>query len=442
VITHLKIKQYFSQKRNLVFDLIVAIFIIVVSILYFRGIKSVPFHPDEATQIYASSDFETFFKNPQSLFWSITKTSDLRQHYRELDAPITRYLIGFGRWLSHTDGLESDWDWSKSWDLNASSGALPSEKLLTISRFSVAALFPFSILILYLCGIRLQGRITGTVAILLFASNSLILIHTRRAMAESALIFFLLLSIFFIFAFKKRTWLCAIPIALAFNSKQSATFIILGGLITVIWQSIKVKQKLLKLFMNVLLFFALFCGITFLLNPFLWSSPIQGITNAIQSRIALTKAQVSDILKVAPNVIMDTPRKRIAGLIGNLFILKPALQDIGNYSENIKSASLSYLQNPINSLFRTPVGGGAFFLLSVLGFVLGLIFILKKKDQNINLILFLVLTILAVIQFFMTMQIPFQRYTIIFVPIQVLWIGFFFSSIFEILSTNNKKTSE
>jgi len=76
-----------------------------------------------------SSDLERFIKNPNDIFWSPAKQS-IYQHYREVDAPLTRYLIGIGKWITHSPQLSSDWNWSASWEENITQGSLPSESLI------------------------------------------------------------------------------------------------------------------------------------------------------------------------------------------------------------------------------------------------------------------------------------------------------------------------
>ena len=96
--------------------ILLPVIILALSLAYLGGLASVPFHPDESTQIFMSADIDTLFSNPPDLFWSAAKTQDVRQTYHELDAPLARYLIGFGRKIAGLPALPVDWDWSKSWD--------------------------------------------------------------------------------------------------------------------------------------------------------------------------------------------------------------------------------------------------------------------------------------------------------------------------------------
>ena len=139
----MKIKQFLSQKYLNIWSVLLAI--TLLSILYWSGLQAVPFHPDESTNIFMSGDLSFALKNPGSLFWQPERPIDLRMHYRLLDPPTSRYLVGIGRSLSGFSALPADWDWSKTWQQNRAAGALPDEGLLTASRRAAALFFPFSL---------------------------------------------------------------------------------------------------------------------------------------------------------------------------------------------------------------------------------------------------------------------------------------------------------
>jgi len=63
-----------------------------------------------------SADFEAVFTQPSSLGWKSENEGDLRQRYRELDAPLTRYVLGIGRSIAGLPPLPNDWNWSVNWE--------------------------------------------------------------------------------------------------------------------------------------------------------------------------------------------------------------------------------------------------------------------------------------------------------------------------------------
>jgi len=208
--------------------------IAILCLAFISGLITVPFHPDEATNIYMSSDFTELSEDPAGLIWRSGQPFDLKTHYRLVDPPLTRYLIGFVRTILNVQPLKSDWDWSISWELNAAMGALPSTSQLLAGRLVSAIVFPFSLLLVFLLGRQIHSQQAGWAALFFFATSSLVLLHTRRAMAEPALVFFCLLSLWIIIRHPNHPWLSAIPLTLAFNAKYSAAPLILVGVINIL----------------------------------------------------------------------------------------------------------------------------------------------------------------------------------------------------------------
>lgn len=88
-------------KRN-IFTFICTILALLYLGFFFGGLASVPFHPDEATQIFMSGDIREMFSKPASLFYSFENSDTPRQHYRLVDSPLTRTVIGKGLIFNQT----------------------------------------------------------------------------------------------------------------------------------------------------------------------------------------------------------------------------------------------------------------------------------------------------------------------------------------------------
>ena len=211
--------------------------LILISIFYLIGTPAVPFHPDESTFLFMSAEFERITSNPFGLAWVSTGDLTPVMRYRMIDAPLTRYIIGAGRSVAALPPPAADWDWSGSWGENQASGALPAAVLLQIGRFSIASLFPLSLILLYLIALKLDGRLLGVVVVIIFSMNPLILLHTRRAMAEGALIFAILLAIYAFLHADRYPFLAGLAIALAFNAKHSAGLLQPVGVFAACWTS-------------------------------------------------------------------------------------------------------------------------------------------------------------------------------------------------------------
>ena len=94
--------------------------------LHLSSFASVPFHPDEATQLYMSRDVEVLVSRPLSLAWTPDHQDDPQLTTRLLDAPLTRYTLGLGRTLAGLPAPAADWDWGLTWADNEAAGALPA----------------------------------------------------------------------------------------------------------------------------------------------------------------------------------------------------------------------------------------------------------------------------------------------------------------------------
>lgn len=398
--------------------------ILAISAFYFGGILNVPFHPDESTQIFMSSDLEALLTKPQDLFWHPNQEQDSRQRYRELDAPLTRYLIGVGRLATGLNAVPVDWDWSLSWQANQQNGALPDGTLLLAARLAVAALFPFSLFLIFQTAESIGGRFCAWIALVLLASNALILLHTRRAMAESALVFGVAFTLWGLVRLVRAPWLLAVPIALAFNAKQSTAVLMAAGLLAVLWPPAAFSASMSSRLRQAAAFFGIFAAITLLLNPFLWSNPMAAGAAAWNARQDLLHRQVEMMAALQSGLAPPTVSERPLTLAAQLFLAPPAIAEVGNYLPETQSAAVQYFSNPLHTLLRGQVGGGIMLFLTLAGFTLAIFHVLRQPPQNKRPLALLCSASLA--QFLALCWIPlaFQRYTIPLAPFVALWAAY------------------
>lgn len=402
------------------------IFLATATVFYLAGVPRVPFHPDESTQLFTSSDAERFWRNPADLFWNPDREADPLQRYRELDAPLTRNLIALGRWIAGQDALPRDWNWSLTWEQNRQQRSLPSPSLLTAGRLAVASLFPFSVLLLYLATRKISGEAAAWVAALLLASNALVLLHTRRAMAESALIFTTTLFIWSLVQAERRPWLTGIPAALAFSAKQSLAALAPVGLLAALWTSPAAAQKKplprgLSTTRSALAWGALLAFVVAILHPFAWQQPYPAVLASIRARQALASAQVGD----RPEQALDSPLKKLVAMAGGLYLVPPAFSETANYSAETRSAEEAYLANPLHSLFRSLPAGGLLIVLNLFGFVTACrkIFIVHSQIRR-RMLLLLVASAVQTAALFVLVPLPWQRYYLPLVPFSCLWTAY------------------
>ncbi len=411
------------KRKDRLLDLLLAVVICLITFVYLQGVADVPFHPDESTYLFMSSDWEAFTSNPMALAYR-PQDPGIRQKYRLLDPPLTRYLIGISRSAAGFSAPVADWNWAQTWEENQQAGALPSQDLLTAGRLGPAVLFPFSLILIYLTGWRLGGRFLGWSSMLLLGLNALILLHTRRAMSESGLIFTICLFMASLVFCRRRPWMIAIPTALMICAKQTTIPLVVIGIFAIILYA-KKPIRLKSLILNGFIFAVIILSIFFLLNPVFWVDPLNALQTAVQTRQELIFRQTYEFNLAQPDAILNTPWKAALSITANLFITPPAIADVGNYLAETRLSALRYFSNPANILFRDIYMGGLMLALSITGFLLTI-----KKALKIDLLhrrTWILLTTTALVQFFallFTVTLPFQRYVMPLVPFTCLWIGY------------------
>lgn len=343
--------------------------LIVLSAFYISGVIKVPFHPDESTYIFMSTDFERIFNSPFSMVWDAEYPISNIFRYRLIDAPLTRYLLGLGRALTGLPAPAADWDWSASWEANQSSGALPNARLLLIERLAIASLFPLCILFLYQIGLNLGGRLMGITAILLFSLHPLLLLHTRRAMAEGVLIFGVILTLYAFTKAGKHPLLVGLAVAVAFNAKHSAILLLPIGLIAVCWLPDSTTRKFSKILGNLSGYIIGFMLLTALFNPVLWRKPFAATKEALNQRQNLLNRQLADIQRISPAQVLETPAERSVVILAQLFIAPPIFSEVGNYRLQTSKAEFEYLRTSGNNFWRNSLSAGITLALTLLGMI-------------------------------------------------------------------------
>jgi hypothetical protein len=424
------VTEYFPTKSVLFIFIILWILLSVFSIW---GLPTVPFHPDESTQLFMSSDLEELLKNPSALIWTPDNRYDRKLHYREIDAPLTRYVLDIGRSIFGLSSLQVDWDWSKTWEENRQAGALPEPRLLYIGRLSVTLLLPFSLLLMYLIGVRIDNPTCGLFGVLLLGTNALFLLHGRRAMAEGALVLGFLFALWTFLEGNRHPWLAGLGMALAFNAKYSAIALFPVGFLSIYWSMKFASHRILGIIWVGLQYLLVFLIITLALNPFLWYHPIQALQASWVNRQELLSNQLADTLRLAPEQALLTPSKRTAAMIFNLYVASPAFSEADNYREQTISSERNYLSIPGHGLMRDLVGGGIMLALTLFGFTSALLHFrsyTQNQKRAIGIIIFSTIAQASALLLFIPL--PWQRYVIPLVPIICIWEALSISTLLEL----------
>lgn len=402
--------------------LALVIVLILLTVLYMSSIADVPFHPDESTSIFMSDDLEITFTDPKSLFWQPGQVDNLRQHYRKLDPPTSRTIIGLSRLITGQPSLPADWDWSLTWQENKQAGALPAPNLLTDSRIGIALFYPFSLLFFYLSVHEITDRLTAWLAMLFMAGNMLVLLHTRRAMTESFMLFTIILSLYFLVHFREKPWLSAIPVALALNAKLSAAPLAAVGGLVILLSAFQNKWLVKKWITQLAAYGLVILLLCLILNPFLWAHPVSAARSAWESRLELTERQVATVAEVSPEQVLDSVPKRIGNLIAHLFFTPPAIADVANYLDETAQSAGRYLAHPLHSLGRGPVAASLALILSLVGFIFSLLDLIRTKSPP--LLIFFLSGLAQIAAILLLVPLPFQRYILPAVPFACFWLAY------------------
>ena len=402
-----------------------------LTLFYLWGMNLVPFHPDESTQIFMSQDPFDFIKDPLSLSYSPDAELTSKMTYRAIDMPLTRYLIGFARFVTNSPGLQSDWDWSLTWEQNLKIGAYPSQSLLKTARFIPTLLIPISIYLFYFSIRKILPKTPALIAVLFLGLNPLILLHGRRAMAESALLFGITLFLWSVTRDRIKPILVGIAIAIAFNAKQTGIFLIPAGIIAVCTLPDE-EQNLKDMLARIAVVMAVFFIITLLLNPYYWKSPFSAIIFGNQTRAQLLDLQLMDHLGgSSPNIL-----RQALNLISNVFMLPPAVSEIDNYLDPLTRQIQVYRDILPHSWGRDLIGGSLQITIFLSGFyVLSKRYSSHSKAIKNNLILLLITTFSLTLGILIFLPLPWQRYFIPLIPLVAFWFGYGFLPLSEAIKT-------
>ena len=214
----------------------------LLAIYIFAGMRSVPFHGDESTTIWMSQDFyyAVVEGDIARLQYSEAPPNETEQHLRIVAAPLPKYIIGLAWTLDGytPENINDQWLWGAGWDYNLQNGHIPTNNLLMTSRLASTIMLIGSMLIVYQIARIIGGTPVAYLASLYYTLNPAILINGRRAMLEGTSLFFLLLVILAgLWLLKHRTWgatlLLGVASGLAVASKHPNTFTVIIVFITI-----------------------------------------------------------------------------------------------------------------------------------------------------------------------------------------------------------------
>ncbi len=396
----------------------VAVFVLVT-------LPAVPFHPDETSFLTMASDWEAFWRAPLSLAWEPGQPQTRAEEYRLLNAPLAKLVFGAALALAGEPVPAVDWDWTKNWEENVTAGALPAENALLAGRLASTLLTLAALPFIYMAGRELGGERSGLAAAFLFGLHPVVLLHGRRAMAEGTMLFCIALALWLLLRAGRAPGWAGLAGALATLSKFSPAAILPALGLAALWRQ---PWDGGRAALGRGLRFGLALGLTgALLMPILWKHPLEGLRAMAAERRELLASTVALTRAAAPGRVMDTVGERALGLLAQLFVLPPAVSDVGNYDAELAESSAAYLALWPHSWGRGLAGGALMLGLLLFGVIrAGLLARQMNTAGRRRLVLLALASALQAGALLLTIPIAYQRYYLPLLPMAVLWMGLAF----------------
>lgn len=371
--------------------------------------ETVSFHSDESQWIFMSGSFELFVRGhtdkPQwqrASYWNVTQP------------PIAKYVIALGRLAGGigSDELNNPWRYGLAFEKNRERGAVPGRALLWWSRLPMLLMAAGSGLILWATVGTAAGRTAGYTFLILYISNAYFSDTLVKAMGDSPLVLFILISIPVACAAMKAWlhissdsngshrvfqapvfWFCLVGICcgLAGASKLNGLSLLGGGalLCTIcLWVTPRPVAARFKMAVSGALgALVLSAGTAFIaVNPFLWSKPLRKLGLMYDHRVAQLAGigkerggieSLAEYIQIVPTRIFETYAaisfdgalylNVILCLIGGFYLFSKAIAFLRRKStEPTQVVFLSVaMATAIPSLF-TPADWDRYYILPVL----------------------------------------------------------------------------
>jgi hypothetical protein len=267
-------------------DIAIAIVVLAVSaVVLLRAVETVPFHGDESEWISAGRYFRFVFLD-HDLTSQVWRESWLNRD----QPPVGRYIIGGIVWSSGTDParVNRTYAWERDYEANLREGRVPDRSILLPVRRTMALVGAGSIMLLYVAGRLVGGRVVGVVAAALATASPLLQSYFVQARTEALLAFFTALALVALLLFARRyqrdgtigpaAWTVGPLLGLALAIKLTAAVAIVGVCAYGGWAALARLRNAPR--ESVILM--LWTGITGLaaclvwvgVNPFLWPDPL------------------------------------------------------------------------------------------------------------------------------------------------------------------------
>lgn len=410
--------------------------LLVIYIL--SGADLVPFHGDEATQIYMSRDYAYQFleRDLSKIYFSPNPANPAEQDLRLLNGTVSKYLIGMAwhlRGFTPQD-INEQWDWGADWNYNQTTNHAPTEALLQVARAPSTILLAAGAVLIFVIGWQVGGLPTAYFASLYYALNPALLLNGRRAMMEGSFIFFSLLTVLAgIWLLQRPSWRSTLALGLATGlalaSKHTAVFtvgaVFFACAIYIFTRTIRTWRVVpVLIYLRYILASILALIVFILLNPAWWDDPIARVGTVLHLREELLAGQTA-----AFGGYVDFADK-FAGFLRQSFLVLPQYYEVSGWQNFIGDQIARYEA----SVWRGVSIGGSFlgaFILCVM-IAIGVWALLRGRKTRLAARWLVGIWALAmlVLTLFLT-PIEWQRYYLPIYPVIGLLLGLGLSRILQ-----------
>ncbi len=383
--------------------------LVLLAIYVAAGTMLTPFHGDEAMHIYTSEDYATAFLDGHLDQLTVQPPYDIDSdpRLRLLNGSVMRYSVGLA-W--HLAGLTINdlppapgWDWGQFYDQNVATGHRPSEALLSVAR-GVSTLYLIgSIVVMFGIGWLFGGRWMAFFVSGLYTANPIILLNGRRALVESPLLCFGLLTIWVALQIARRRaaservhwgWWIGLTLASALTlaSKYSGTVFVAGAFGGIfVAEVVRVftpapnplpasdegekgrltttahRSRAFLVTVGELIVSGLVAlGLLVVLSPALWNNPVARAGDLAQ----MLNQQVEIVVSILPDA-PTTIGQRIEGTLTQSFMTAPQQFEQASWADAtpIQTEIQQYMASPLSGLQFGVILGGVLTLLAGFGLV-------------------------------------------------------------------------
>jgi 4-amino-4-deoxy-L-arabinose transferase-like glycosyltransferase len=341
-------------------------FVLALMLYVLYGTSQVPPHADEYMHIATARDF--FLLREQgaaALAFTPPVEVDTLQYLRLLNGTLHKNLVGM-LWAASgrtQEQLPNIYAWAMPLSWNIANGNVPSQDQLNLARWASAALTALGVVPMFMLGWHLRLRALAYPAALLYALHPVILLNGRRAMLEGSLIFFSLLSMYWLvalivaehsaaargFMVKLPAWarygVLGILLGLTVASKHNGVIVAAAVLVAALTTGIvrDSPPRPLRALLWVAFTGAVSVLTWFALSPHFWNAPSEALRALVAARSELLALQASDSALAYHGL-----GERLAAIVTQPFLSAPQYFEAPNWAGLLDDQIAAYQGSATN----------------------------------------------------------------------------------------------